>query len=210
MSGVIVDLSVPLNDGAEGVRVGIPADPPVYLGQECLAWDLEIPSHTGTYFETPAHVFRGGTTTDEFAPQELILPGVCLRIHHGRRAIDARDLDEALGSISAGIPAGVWGLLVDVDVRAPGNHAYFTRDAAAWMADRGVRIMGSNTPLYDTGFEEPTGFFIDLFEAEIAIVANIANLGELPDRGFDLVVMPLSVAGVGTVPCRVVAIVNPT
>jgi kynurenine formamidase len=87
-----------------------------------------------------------------------------------------------------------------------GSHSYFSRDAAAWMRDRRVALMGSDTPRYDTGFDEPTGFFEELFGARIPVVANVANLELLPSHGFTLVTLPLAVAGVCTVPCRVVAL----
>ena len=68
--------------------------------------------------------------------------------------------------------------------------------------------MGSNLPRYDTGFVNPTGFFIDLFKAEIPIIANITNLDKLPESGFTLIVMPLKISGICTCPARVIAILN--
>jgi kynurenine formamidase len=47
---------------------------------------------------------------------------------------------------------------------------------------------------------------VELFEAGIPIVANIANLDRLPAHGFTLMVLPIAVAGVCTVPCRVIAL----
>ena len=76
------------------------------------------------------------------------------------------------------------------------------------MAKKKVALMGSNLPRYDTGFVNPTGFFIDLFKAEIPIIANITNLDKLPESGFTLVVMPLKIAGICTCPARVIAIIN--
>jgi kynurenine formamidase len=66
---------------------------------------------------------------------------------------------------------------------------YLSRDAARWMAKRKVALFGSNTGRYDTGFVNPTGFFIDLFKAEIPIIANITNLHFLPCTGFTLVAL---------------------
>jgi kynurenine formamidase len=74
------------------------------------------------------------------------------------------------------------------------------------MRDVGVGFMGSDTPRYDTGFESPTGFFVELFEAGIPIIANIANLDRLPAEGFTLFALPLAVTAVCTVPCRVIAV----
>jgi kynurenine formamidase len=204
VNGGLIDLSVPLRDGTEGVRARLREDPPLYLGHECHAFDLEIPSHTGTYFETPGHLFRGGGDTDSVPLDRLVLPGLCLHVHGAGRCITAKELDAALPAGSRTLLRDC-GLLVHAQARELGTHAYFSRDAASWMRDKGVGLMGSDTPRYDTGFDAPTGFFEELFRARIPIVACIRNLELLPVHGFTLVVMPLAVSGVCTVPCRVVA-----
>ena len=68
--------------------------------------------------------------------------------------------------------------------------------------------MGSNTQGYDSGLENPTGFFIDLFKAEILIIARLINLDKLPVRGFTIFVFPLRLSGICTVPARVIAIID--
>lgn len=201
----MIDLSMPLHHLEEGVTITRRPDPPVYVGHECFAWDLAIPSHTGTYFETSGHVFRDGINTNEFPVEDLVLPAVCLRIDGAGREISAAELEQASEAVGLAPDSRRRALLVDAGSRIGEEHAYFSRDAADWLADRGVRVFGSNTPRYDTGFVDPTGFFIDLFAAKVAIVANIVNLHLIPDCGFKLAVFPLSVAGVATVPCRVVA-----
>jgi kynurenine formamidase len=208
MTSNIVDLSVPLRDGTDGVAVRLQERLPVYSGRECYAYDLEIPSHTGTYFETPAHLFREGITTDGHPLEKLMLPGVCFRILKGDRCISAEDLDAAAPSAGPGQAANPHALLIDTGSQELGRHAYFSRDAARWMVDRNVALMGSDTPRYDTGFENPTGFFTELFRGGIPIIANITNLHRLPLAGFTLIVLPLSVSGVCTVPCRTVAVLG--
>jgi hypothetical protein len=75
------------------------------------------------------------------------------------------------------------------------------------FADR-INSCSINLPRYDTGFANPTGFFIDLFKAEIPIIANITNLDKLPEGGFTLVVLPLKITGICTCPARVIAIIE--
>lgn len=182
------------------MKIKLQKNLPVYVGQKCYAYDLEIKSHTGTYFETSAHVFRKGKNTDEIPLDKLILPGWCIKIKGKDKCITAERLDSLCGNLKPGCA-----LLVDTgrDLKK-----YFSRDTAVWMATKKVALMGSNLPRYDTGFVNPTGFFIDLFKAEIAIIANITNLDKLPESGFVLVVMPLKVAGICTCPARVVAIMK--
>ncbi len=200
MSRKIIDLSVTCTNKTKGVKVKLQKNLPVYLGQACFAYDLEIKSHTGTYFETSAHVFRKGKNTDGVPVEKLILPGRCMRVKDKEKCITAEKLNSLCRDLKPNCA-----LLVDTRKNLK---KYFSRDAAVWMAKRKVALMGSNLPRYDIGFEKPTGFFIDLFKAEIAIIANITNLDKLPESGFTLVVMPLKVAGICTCPARVVAIVE--
>ena len=196
----IIDLSVACSNTTDGFAITLQQDLPVYLGQECYAYDLAIKSHRGTYYETSSHVFRDGHDTDSVELDQFILPGYCVRITGADPCIDARALDEACCDITAGA-----GLLVLTGRR---NEMYFSRDAAVWMAEHKVALMGADIERYDTGFENPTGFFIELFRTDIPIIAGLANLERLPAKDFRLIVLPLKIAGVCTVPCRAIAIVG--
>ena len=200
MSRKIIDLSIACSNKTKGAKARLRKNLPVYLGQLCYEYNLEIESHTGTYFETSAHVFRKGKKTDETPLEELILPGRCVRVKGTEKCITADKLNSLCPDLKPN-----HALLVDTgkDLKK-----YFSRDSAQWMAKQKVALMGSNLPRYDTGFVNPTGFFIDLFKAEIPIIANITNLNKLPESGFTLVVMPLKIAGICTCPARVIAIIG--
>lgn len=195
----IVDLSVPCTSETEGMTVKLQDDLPLYFGHECYAYDLRIKSHTGTYLEGSAHLYRDGKNTDEIPLDKLILPGVCVSVSHNRRYVDADDLEAACPS-----PPTAWGLLVNTG----GTDKFFSRDAAMWMAKHKVALMGSNTPLYDGDPRSPSGFFVDLFKAEIPIIANVINLDLLPFSGFTLIVLPIRIPRICTVPARVIAVIE--
>lgn len=205
MSHKIIDLSMPCNDRSEGVDIVLQKELPVYKGHECYAYDIGIKSHHGTYFESSSHLFREGKNTHEIPLEKLILPGICLRIESGKRCIDAEDLQTAAKGVE--IEPGTALLLCTQDNQVD-DFPYFSRDAAAWMVEKRVALMGSDTRYYDRGFDNPTGFFVDLFRAEIPIIANIGNLDSLPQSGFTLYVLPLHVIGVCVVPCRVIAMLD--
>ena len=201
MSPKVIDLSMPCSNSTPGVNIELQNDLPVYMGHECYAYDLKIRSHTGTYFETAAHLFRDAANTDGWPLEKLILPGIYSRITTPQRCITA----EMLAQNIAAMPAN-HALLVDVGTN---DSSYFSRDAAEWMVDNQVALMGSNTLRYDSGFENPTGFFDVLFRGDIPIIANITNLDLLSDSGFTVIALPLHVEGVCTVPCRVIAVIEP-
>ena len=205
MGRKIIDLSVACSNETEGVSIRLQGDLPVYFGHECYAYDLEIKSHRGTYFETGGHLFRDGKNTDEIELERLILPGVCLRVKCAGRCVGADELERASAGLV--IPAGA-ALLVDTGPGDERDFKYFGADAGRWMAGKQIALMGSSSCYYDNGFEEPTGFFVELFEAGIPIIANLANLHLLGDVGFEVMVLPLKIAGVCTVPCRVIGVVE--
>jgi arylformamidase len=205
MADGLIDLSVACGGDTPGFTVKLQESLPVYCGYECRAYDLSIRSHHGTYFETSSHVFRDGRDTADIPLDRLIVPGICLDVRGCGRRIAAADLERIAGAVP--LPEGC-GLLLRAAAQPGEPHRYFSRDAAEWMAARRVALMGSDTPRYDTGFENPTGFFVDLFRAQIPVVANITNLDLLPRDGFTLIVLPLAISGVCTVPCRVVAAVG--
>jgi kynurenine formamidase len=200
MEPQIIDLSVPCSNETDGVSITRQQNLPVYLGHECYAYDIAIKSHTGTYFETSSHLFRDGRDTDEVGLEDLVLPGVCLTVKTDKPCICADDLESACDSIRPGSA-----LLINT---GPHTDRYFSRDAAQWMVRRKVKLMGSSSRLYDCGFDNPTGFFVELFQSGIPIIANLANLDKLPQSGFTLVSLPLPITGVCTVPCRVIAMMR--
>ena len=192
----IIDLSIPFKHN-EDVVVKLKPDSPIYCGQECYAYDLDIRSHHGSYIETSSHVFRDGQNTDSVPLERLILLGMCINFKEDRRCITAVDLESLANDIT---PDSA--LLINT---GGDTTKYFSKDAAQWMAKKKVALFGSNTARYDTGFINPTGFFIDLFKANIPIIANITNLHLLPRTGFTLITLPLKISGICTVPCRIIA-----
>ena len=66
----------------------------------------------------------------------------------------------------------------------------------------------ADLPLYDTGFDRPTGMLLDLFAAQIPIIANLEHLEQIDVDRAQLVVLPLKISGIGTVPCRAVLIID--
>ncbi|OHB55878.1 MAG: hypothetical protein A2Y12_04725 [Planctomycetes bacterium GWF2_42_9] len=184
-------------EGSE-IAINRQPNPPAYCGHECHAWDLHIKSHTGTYFETSSHVFRDGKNTSDVPIRDLVLSGYCMRVHNDDKCITAEHFEKHLGNIAPDAA-----VLIDIG----NDHTkHFSRDAAQWMAARKIKLMGSNTQHYDTGFVNPTGFFVDLFTAQIPIVAGLTNLDQLPQSEFQVIALPLKIENICTVPCRVIAI----
>ena len=170
----IIDITMPMSKDSQGLEIRLHEELPVYMGHDCYAYDLCVKSHHGTYFESPSHVFRNTKDTCDYMIDELILPGICLKLDKtDNRCIDAGELALAAEDIDIQTNSA---LLVETIDTAEGFR-YFSRDTAVWMAGKGFKLFGSNSERYDSGFETPTGFFIELFHADIPIIANITNGG---------------------------------
>ncbi len=75
----IIDISKPLRCGEE-IACEIPADLPVYEGFPCEEYRFAFRSHFGCYFETDAHLFRGGALTCDVPIEKLFLLALVARL----------------------------------------------------------------------------------------------------------------------------------
>jgi kynurenine formamidase len=188
-------------------------------------------THNSTHVDAPWHynsriAGERAQTIDELPLDWFLRPGVVLDMTakaDGER-IDAADVEAEL--------ARVGHILAERDIvlvrsgrdAALDEPAYFalgprvTREATAWMFERGVRVMGIDAwgwdgPLHLQAQEalerDEPGLFWAAHQADLpyAQIERLANLGELPATGFQVACFPLAVVGASAAPARVVAIV---
>ena len=82
------------------------------------------------------------------------------------------------------------------------------RDAAELLVERRVSLVGIDTASLDHG---PSHDFIThqvLNGANVAGLENVANIAQLPEKGFLIVALPMKIAGGSGAPCRIVALLN--
>ena len=197
----IVDLSKPLING-KTIQCKIPETLPVYEGYPCEEYRFEFRSHFGCYYETDAHLFRNGTMTCDIPVEQFFLPATLVRVDRNKTGpIEPGDLDTPRH------PPLHRGDALIVDTQGS-QQCFFSRRCGEWMAEKGIALLGSNLERYDTGFVKPTGVFVPLFKAKIPIVAEIQNLEAITQPHFFLLVTPMPVERICTVPCRVLALVG--
>jgi len=180
---------------------------------------IEIDSHTGTHLDAPAHMLADGMAVDE-------LPVETFRFTAHR--VDCRPLEPraeiGVETITAPLDGGL-GDAVDLLVIQTGwddhwgtgryfDHPYLTREAADWLADRGLHLgidalNADPTPTDNAPPDEPTGYPVHhaLFSSSRLLIENLRELGQLPPR-FELHAYPLAVRGGDAAPVRAVAVVD--
>jgi kynurenine formamidase len=195
---------------------------------------LELPEHGGTHIDAPIHFSKGKQTLDEIPIDRLV--GSAVRIDVSEQCAKDRDYRvliqdlERWESRHGRIPAHTVILLetgfgrlwpsrqqyLGTELRGaegvqalhfPGLHP----DAAAWLLrERQVKAVGIDTASIDYGRSTKFETHVALLSQNVPVFENIADLSGLPDRGFDVVALPMKIAGGTGGPLRIIAVVpNP-
>jgi kynurenine formamidase len=187
--------------------------------------------HGGTHVDAPIHFAAGRRSTEAIPLESLVGPAVVIDV----TAAAARDRDHAVSLAEltewerahGAIPAGAivlfrtgFGAFWPDRARYLGTaergaagvaRLHFPglgEEAARWLIrERSIRAVGIDTASIDRGVS--TGFETHrvLGEADVPAFENLASLDRLPPRGFEVVALPMKIAGGSGGPLRAIAIV---
>jgi kynurenine formamidase len=192
---------------------------------------MEMPEHGGTHIDAPIHFSRGKQTLDQIPIERMI--GTAVRIDVAEQCAGDRDYRVAISDLErweaehrriqngtivlldTGF-ASFWPSRKDylgtelrgqAGVRAlhfPGLHP----EAAVWLVrERHVKAVGIDTASIDYGQSTTFETHVALLSQNVPVFENLANLGDLPDRGFDVIALPMKIAGGTGGPLRIIATV---
>lgn len=192
------------------------------------AYDLSMSEHCGTHLDAPIHFSEGGPTVGELPLDRLAGPVAVVDVAEQCQAdpdyaVPAADLEAyaaAQGELAGGsivlIYTG-WSerwpdrrryLGDDTPGRADALHfPGLAPDAAAWLADRGVKAVGIDTASIDPGNSTDFPVHQVLAAASIPTLENVARLDQVPARGAYLLAFPMKIGLGSGAPCRVAALV---
>jgi len=194
---------------------------------------LEMAEHGGTHIDAPIHFARGGQTLDQVPIERMVGVGVRIDVtaQCGRdrdylvtiqdfkqwEAVRGRIPTHAIVLVDTGF-ARYWPsrqpylgteLKGPEAVRAlhfPGLHP----EAAAWLVrERQVKAVGIDTASIDYGQSIRFETHVALLSQNVPVFENLSDLHQLPDRGFDVIALPMKIAGGTGGPLRVIAVVPP-
>jgi len=194
---------------------------------------MELPEHGGTHLDAPIHFSRGKQTLDQIPLERLAgtavridLSAACAADRDYRisvqdlerwEALHGRIPNQAIVMLQTGY-GRYWPQRKDylgTELRGaegvktlhfPGLHP----DAAAWLVlERQVKAVGIDTASIDYG--QSTGFetHVELLSHNVPVFENLADLSRLPARGFDVIALPMKIAGGTGGPLRIIALVPP-
>lgn len=236
-SGRIIDLTYTFNENTiywpmsnefelEVVFQGVTPDGYYYTAHNfCTA------EHGGTHIDAPIHFYEGRHSVDEIPLERLMGRGVVIDV--SAECADNPDYQVAVEDFTAWenehqqqlndvivlLRTGYgqyWpdrvqymgtaerGQEAVAKLHFPGLHP----DAAQWLAEqRTIKAIGLDTPSIDYGQSKLFESHVTLFEHNIPAFENVANLDQLPARGFNVIALPMKIGGGSGGPLRIVAIV---
>jgi arylformamidase len=175
-------------------------------GTEFQIGKIEMVTNTGTYLDCPFHRFEHGKDLSEVGLEAFTnLEGIVIRVPYTTTLAITQDhlRNYELRNRAVLIHTG-WDEFWNTE-RYYENHPFLTAEAAAYLRDCEVKLVGIDSHNIDdtTGRSRPV--HTTLLGADILIVEHVCNLALVPDAGFTFSAIPPKFKGVGTFPVRAMA-----
>ena len=188
--------------------------------------------HGGTHIDAPVHFAKGHNTVDQIPLEQLMGQGILIDVSkqcekNPDYLVSTADLQSWEKSNGA-IPKDTIVLLrTGYGKYWPDRKKYMGTDergaqavpklhfpgldpnAARWLTlNRAIKAIGLDTPSIDYGQSTLFESHRILFEKNIPAFENLANLDQLPSKGFYLIALPMKIKGGSGGPLRIIAIVK--
>lgn len=199
----IIDITRPIYDGMPVW----PGDPPVCIRPAAAlpaVSQISLSTHAGTHVDPPAHFVLGGRTVDRL-PLDILLGPAWVAWLPGTGAITAAQL------AAAAIPPATARLLLRTANSERPVQAFdpafvgLAPDAAAWLIDRGVRLVGIDGPSIEP-FDAPGEPVHHALLATGIIVIEGLWLADVAAGAYELLCLPLRLAQGDGAPTRAVLV----
>jgi arylformamidase len=186
-------------------------------GTEFHIGKIEMVANTGTYLDSPFHRYADGKDLSKLDLQKLAnLPAIKISVP-GKQSIDVSSFRTAQGLAStdlAGKDLAGKAILVETGWSRHWNtpqyfegHPFLTGDAAQFLADAGVALVGIDSHNIDDVQDLRRPVHSILLKNEILIVEHMTNLAAAPRNNFRFFAVPVKIKGFGTFPVRAFAMV---
>ena len=200
-------------------------------GYYYTAYNISMAEHGGTHIDAPVHFAEKRNTVDQIEVGQLVGPGVLIRIATKAREnrnyqLSVEDIlnwekehgpvpDKSILLIDTGsgsywpdkmkyMGTDLQGEPGVASLKFPGIHP----DAARYLVtNRKINAIGIDSPSLDFGGSKLFETHRILSEKNIPGFENVANLDQLPTRGFWVIALPMKIAGGSGGPLRIVAFI---
>ncbi|MCF6264382.1 MAG: cyclase family protein [Xanthomonadales bacterium] len=195
------------------------------------AFKFSAEEHGGTHIDAPIHFVENRKTVDQIPIEQLIAPGVVIRITDKTK--ENRNYQLSIEDIlnweklNGKIPENSIVLIdtgsskfwpnrkkyMGTDERGPNAVAKLSfpgihPHAAEFLATRRkINALGIDSPSIDFGGSKLFRTHRILFNKNIPGLENVANLDKLPAKGFMIIALPMKIKGGSGSPLRIVAFI---
>lgn len=193
------------------------------------AYRYSAAEHGGTHLDSPVHFAKGRHTVDQIPLQQLMGAAVLIDVTKQCAAnpdyqvsvADFQEWERRNGRIPAGT---IVFLRTGFGKHYPDRKKYLGTEergaeavaklhfpgldpaAATWLTEnRSIKAIGLDTPSIDYGQSKLFESHRILFEKNIPAFENVANLDQLPLKGFSVIALPMKIKGGSGGPLRIVA-----
>jgi kynurenine formamidase len=175
---------------------------------------LVLGTHVGTHCDAPLHFIPTGGTVDQIPLETLMGPATVLDFSGcaQNQELTVTDFEERLADRR---PER---LILRFDwckhfsqMSFYTDHAYLSHEAAHWLVDRGVRLLGMDTPQPDNPRSDPKATVDSpihkiLLGNGVILVEYLCNLSLLHSSEIEFIALPLKILGADGSPVRAIAI----
>ena len=196
------------------------------------AYRYSAAEHGGTHLDSPVHFAKGRHTVDQIPLQQLMGSAVVVDVtsqcasnpDYQVSVADFQNWERRNGRIAPGtivlLRTGFGKFYPDrkkylgTEERGAGAVAKLhfpglDPAAARWLtANRSIKAIGLDTPSIDYGQSTLFESHRILFEKNIPAFENVANLEQLPLKGFSVIALPMKIKGGSGGPLRIVALMR--
>ncbi len=174
-------------------------------------YHITISSHHGTHIDAPYHIIDGSKTLDQFGPEKFIGPALkidCRQLPTNTISLDVvKPYEPYLRETDFVILHTGWGSKWKNEDYC-GDFPTLSKEAASWLAEFPLKGIGMDTISIDKVDSKDLPNHNIVLAKEILIIENMANLEELPERGFTLSCLPLKIEKADGSPVRAIGIIN--
>jgi arylformamidase len=201
------DITLPIREGMitypESPETRVEAHSRLAHGDDANVTKLTFGSHTGTHLDAAHHFVDGGQTVDELPLDVLIGPARVYDLPREVKAIGADELRQA------GVTGEQRVLLRTMNSELLGRDefseefAHLTADGARYLVDEGVRLVAIDYLSIEAFEADEPAAHRTLLEKEVVVIEGV-DLREVEAGPYELLCLPLKVAGIDGAPARVV------
>ncbi len=189
--------------------------------------NLKIRPHHGTHIDAPAHKLPEGLTIDKYCLDRFINDAVLINVFHTSdsrdrycghgylyaRRITYKAVEKAIKNDYNGQKAVLirtgYERVIEQGVQDDVNFPCLEEDAAKYLADLGLNMLGIDSFSVDPKGSEKSPAHTALLEADCLIAETLVNPAKLQNcKAFRLYAIPIIIEGADAAPARVFAEVS--